>query len=238
MTKSYEAILLAAGSGTRLGDKQNKVLLTLDDSKRPIIDYAFRKFLEDEWCTHIIIVIRNQDRSMLELMFQEQYGHMPEKVTLVEGGAERQYSVKNGLNALHQKNSGYILVHDAARPFIQKELLHTLVNSAYENKAAIVAIPAKDTVKRVREQTVTETLYRPEIWQVQTPQAFSTALLLKAYQKAEKDNYLGNEEGELVERIGHTVKVVVGNSLNFKITTPEDLKIAKGLLLANREEVE
>lgn len=228
--KTYETILLAAGEGTRLGASYNKVLLSLSDG-RPLFDYALRTFLEDIMCSHIILVIRKSDEEIIQQNLEEIYKEIPSKITFVYGGTERQYSVENGLDALKVKNpdEGYVMVHDAARPFVEKKLLQELFLTVQKENAAILAIPAKDTIKKVQDGVVSKTLYRPEIWQVQTPQAFLSSLLVKAYKQAKRENYIGNEEGELVERLGHLVKIVQGNAYNFKVTTPEDLELAKGL---------
>lgn len=233
MSNSYTAILLAAGKGTRLGAVHNKVLLPLEEKNpRPLFDYALRVFLEDKHCAHIHFILRPSDESFIKEVLNQLYGEVPEKVTFVYGGKERQDSVKNGLDTVRDE---YVFVHDAARPFIDQEMVDALFLKAKKEGAAIVAIPAKDTVKRVRDEAVVETLYRPEVWQVQTPQAFRSTLLKEAYAKATEERYRGNEEGELVERMGQPVSVIQGKTTNFKVTTPEDLELAKGLIKIKRE---
>lgn len=231
MSKSYEAILLAAGKGERLGSTHNKVLLPLGKDKRPLFDYALRVFLEDECCSRVIMTIRQSDEPYIKQVLTHLYQEIPSKVYFIEGGKERQYSVEKGLEEVTDRQKGYVMVHDAARPFIHQEMVQSLFKQAQQTKAAVVAIPAKDTMKRVKSGEVVDTFYRPEVWQVQTPQAFQVDVLQEAHNKAKAENYLANEEGELVERLGHVVSVVLGSAFNFKVTTPEDLELAEGYLL-------
>lgn len=232
--KQYEVIILAAGSGTRLGSVHNKVLLPIGPEKRPMFDYSMKLFLKDDSCSHIILVIRESDCSFIEKAIKEIYREKPQKLSIILGGTERQYSVAHGLKALHD-HDGYVMVHDAARPFITAELLVQLFQAVKTDKAAILAIPACDTIKRVQSGKVNETLLRSEIWQVQTPQAFKSSLLLKAYRKADEEKFLGNEESELIERVGHSVRIIQGDTRNFKITSQEDLELAEGLLYMKNE---
>lgn len=231
---SYSVILLAAGKGERLGAVHNKVLLPLAD-ERPLFDYALRVFLKDQRCGQIVLVIRQTDKKVVEQALKQLYGKVPEKIVCVQGGEERQESVSNGLDTLSEQ-SEYVMVHDAARPFITQELVDRLFSKVLTTEAAIAAIPAQDTIKYIREEKVIKTLYRPEIWQVQTPQAFKITLLKRAYKHAAAEGYLGNEEGELVERLKEPVAIVKGDPLNFKITTSEDLLLAKGLFLVRNQE--
>lgn len=231
--ETYEVILLAAGSGTRLGASHNKVLLPIGPKKRPMFDYAMREFLKDDNCSQIILVVRKCDYAVIKDCVEEIYERIPEKILIIFGGSERQYSVANGLEVLKDPN-GYVMVHDAARPFITAPMLAQLFQEVKTHEACLLAVPASDTIKRVQNEQVQETLNRSEIWQVQTPQAFKSSLLLEAYQKAEQEGFLGNEEGELIERTGHAVRIIPGKTSNFKITSSEDLELAEGLLHLRR----
>lgn len=231
MSKTYEAILLAAGKGERLGAAHNKVLLPVGKEKRPLFDYALRVFLKDESCRRVILVIRQPDMLYMKQVLESFYHTIPKKLIFIEGGSERQYSVEKGLAEVSSRETEYVMVHDAARPFIDQKMIQALFKEAQATKAAVVAIPARDTMKRIKDRKVKETLYRPEVWQVQTPQAFHVNVLKEAHQQAKKEDYLANEEGELVERLGQQVSVVLGSPINFKVTTPEDLKLAEGYLM-------
>jgi 2-C-methyl-D-erythritol 4-phosphate cytidylyltransferase len=147
-------------------------------------------------------------------------------VIVVAGGATRQDSVWNALNAA-PASVEIVLVHDAVRPFIDRRLIDAVVAEAAAHGAAICALPIAETVKRVRDGAVVETLDRSELWSVQTPQGFRTALLREAHDKARRDGVVGTDEAMLVERLGHVVRVVPGLAGNVKITTPEDLRRAR-----------
>jgi 2-C-methyl-D-erythritol 4-phosphate cytidylyltransferase len=120
-----------------------------------------------------------------------------------------------------------ILVHDAVRPFVTRALIDRVVAAARANGAAICALPIAETVKRVRDGVVETTIDRSALWAVQTPQAFRTALLREAHEKARRDAFVGTDESMLVERLGHSVTVVRGLPENVKITTPDDLRRAR-----------
>ncbi|WP_277631079.1 2-C-methyl-D-erythritol 4-phosphate cytidylyltransferase [Atopococcus tabaci] len=228
MKADYEAIVLAAGSGERMGAAHNKVLLPLDGL--PIFAYALKVFLADPYCRHIILVIQEADRVYVERTLLRLKPKREIPLTLTTGGRHRQDSVYAGLKQLQEPEQGLVMVHDAARPFIKQENISELNACATGTGAAVLAVPAKDTIKRVVDGVVQSTLPRPEIWQVQTPQAFHKPLLLAAHEQARKEGYLANEEGELVERMGRKVRVVPGSYENIKITTPEDLVFAEGIL--------
>lgn len=228
MKDTYEVILLGAGAGIRFGANENKILLELN--QRPLYDYALSVFLNDQQCEQVVFVVQEMERLQIQHQVRNLYGSLPEKLTFVAGGSERQYSVKNGLAALNDPENGQVMVHDAARPFIDQEMVNTLLDAVKVEEAVIFAIPARDTIKVVRNQEVHQTLHRPVIWQVQTPQAFKSRLLIQAYERANQEEFVGNEEGELVERLNHPVKVVTGKELNFKITTATDFMIAEALM--------
>ena len=121
-----------------------------------------------------------------------------------------------------------VVVHDAVRPLITRRLIDDVVRAAIESGAAICALPIAETVKRVRDGLVEATLDRAELWAVQTPQAFCADLLRGAHERARRDGIVGTDDAMLVERLGHPVRVVAGLPGNIKITTPEDLRRARG----------
>jgi len=144
----------------------------------------------------------------------------------VAGGLIRQESVWNALQAA-PGDVELVLVHDAVRPFIDRRLIDAVLAAAAADGAAICAVPIAETVKRVRRGVVETTLDRSELWTVQTPQVFRTALLREAHDKARRDGAEGTDDAMLVERLGHAVHVVPGLAGNVKITTPEDLRRAR-----------
>ena len=143
-------------------------------------------------------------------------------VTSIIGGTERQDSVFNALQVL-PSDCEWVLIHDGVRPFASIELIENTWKAAQKTGAAIAALPATDTIKRVREQVVLETLPREEIWFVQTPQVFRKDIILAAYREARRQEWLGTDDAFFVERLGLPVAVVRGERSNIKVTTPEDL---------------
>ena len=139
----------------------------------------------------------------------------------VEGGKERQDSVYEGLKHV---TSNYVMIHDGARPFVKKDLLDRLVEGMEEHKAVLAMVPCKDTIKRVKDGKVVETLIRSELMQAQTPQAFDTVLIKNAYKEAIENNIQATDDASMLELQGKDVYVVEGDYDNIKITTKEDLK--------------
>jgi 2-C-methyl-D-erythritol 4-phosphate cytidylyltransferase len=145
---------------------------------------------------------------------------------VVAGGHTRQESVWLALQAAPAA-ARVILVHDAVRPFLTRALIDALIAAAERDGAAICALPIAETVKRVRDGLVEATVDREGLWTVQTPQAFRAAVLREAHDKARRDGFVGTDEAMLVERLGHSVRVVPGLPENVKITTPDDLRRAR-----------
>lgn len=148
------------------------------------------------------------------------------RVLVVAGGATRQESVWRALQAV-PGDPAIVVVHDAVRPFVTRRLIDAVIGAAERTGAALCALPVADTVKRVRDGLVEETVDRSGLWAVQTPQAFRLALLREAHDKARRDGVVGTDDAMLVERLGHPVRVVPGSALNLKITTRDDLRRAR-----------
>jgi len=220
----YQVIIPAAGQGKRMGAGKNKLFLHLNG--KPIISHTLKVFLEDEKCNGIILVIQPDDEAFFKKLLKTH--RTTKKIQMVFGGTERQYSVFNGLQVT--KEGSIILVHDGARPFIRHEVIHQLAEVAHEKGAAIAAVPVKDTIKKVQDFQVMETIERTSLWQVQTPQAFRFSLLLEAHHQALQENFLGTDEASLVERLQFPVQIVTADYDNIKLTTPEDLYIAEAIL--------
>lgn len=154
---------------------------------------------------------------------------LPRFITLVEGGAERQDSVFNALEQLPD-DCQWVFIHDGVRPFASVELMERTWKAALGTGAAICAVPATDTIKKVRSQRVVATLSREELWMVQTPQVFRKDVLISAYRHARQSGCVGTDDAFLLERLGEPVSVVMGERSNIKITTPEDLLWAEWFL--------
>jgi 2-C-methyl-D-erythritol 4-phosphate cytidylyltransferase len=220
---SYEVVIPAAGQGKRMNAGKNKLFIEL--SGIPIIIYTLRVFENDKNCQGIILAINPQE----EAYFSELINNYDLKKVkkLVPGGAERQQSVFNGLKHVDED---IVLVHDGARPFIEEKLIHQLTEAAAQYAGAIVAVPVKDTIKKVQGRSVVETVERSSLWAVQTPQAFRVSVLYKAHQAAEHEQFLGTDDASLLERMGEQVVIIEGDYDNIKITTQEDLYFAESIL--------
>ena len=163
---------------------------------------------------------------------RELAGRLPERslsIEVLEGGAERQDSVFNGLRRLPD-DCRWVMVHDGVRPFATLELLERAWQAARAHQAVVVALPATDTVKGVEDGRIVETLPRDRVWLAQTPQVFRKDLLTEAYRRARSEGWSGTDDASLVERTGAPVFVVEGEPTNIKITTPEDLDRAAWIL--------
>ncbi|WP_301110062.1 2-C-methyl-D-erythritol 4-phosphate cytidylyltransferase [Sporosarcina sp.] len=225
---NYTVMIPAAGSGKRMGAGQNKLFLEIGG--KSILYHTVSVFQEDPHCEEIIIAVKPDEQAAIQEIL-ERNGSV-KAVTFAEGGGERQDSVAACIAAY--KGNGIVLVHDAARPFLDSSVIRELVSKANDTGAAITAVPAKDTIKLAENGVVQQTLNRENLWLVQTPQAFQYEVLKGASDAASRDGFLGTDESMLVERFGHDVCVVEGSYDNVKMTTQEDLAIGE-ILLARRK---
>ena len=220
-------IFPAAGSGRRMKADRNKVFLEL--SGVPILLRTLRRFSAVPAVAELIVVVAKDEIAFVEEMLEKAQGLKPWRV--VQGGAERQYSIANGMAHL-AADADIVLVHDAARPLVSLAAIEAVISAAREKGAAIAAVRAKNTIKVVGEDgRVEATPARASLWEVQTPQGFRREILQRAYEKAAQDGFLGTDDASLVERIGEAVFVVESDYGNLKITTPEDLWMAEALLV-------
>jgi len=225
-------IIAAAGQGKRMGRGINKAFISL--LKKPVFSYSVQTFADCPLVDRLVVVAAPAEVSQMEAWLNAMKLSKPWHV--VAGGSERQHSIANALAALDQQD-GIIVVHDGARPLTEPDLVEEVIKAARLFRAAIAAVPVKDTVKRAAENGyVCETLDRSCLWAVQTPQAFEAAILYQAYRQAKNDSFLGTDDSSLVERLGIPVKIVTGNYSNIKVTTPEDLCIGETLLQTSSPE--
>lgn len=225
----YDVVIPAAGQGKRMKKGINKQFINLQD--RPVIVHTLQVFEQDPWCRKVIIVVNEREVDFFKELIE--VNNIRKVSEIVKGGSERQHSVYNGLKILTDEE-GIVLVHDGARPFIEQEHVHRLVEEASESKAAVLAVPVKDTMKRVRNGKVIDTVERSSLWAIQTPQAFVLSLIQYAHEKAQEKNYLGTDDASLVEAVGEDVTIVEGSYNNIKLTTPEDLIYAEAILQAQK----
>jgi 2-C-methyl-D-erythritol 4-phosphate cytidylyltransferase len=220
--RDVAVILPAGGSGTRIGSRTPKQFLRLGGV--PILALTVRHFARRVDVAEIVVAAPEALAAYTTRLLAQHVGAA--RVTVVAGGAQRQDSVWAGLAAVPASRD-VVVVHDAVRPFITPALVGAVVVAARRTGAAICALPIVDTVKRVHDGIVEATVDRAGLWAVQTPQAFRTALLREAHDKARRDGIVGTDDAMLVERLGHPVRVVPGLPANVKITTPDDLRRAR-----------
>jgi 2-C-methyl-D-erythritol 4-phosphate cytidylyltransferase len=215
------AILLAAGKGVRFSRKKIKLFAKIHSS--PVLIYSLKALSRHPLVKDIIVVAGASNKQRVAEMVRK-YG-ITKVIQTVKGGKRRQDSVRNGLKAVNNQTD-LVLIHDAARPFIDQKLIFSVVLAAKRNGAAIAGVPVKSTIKKgTRLHTVKETLNREHLWEIQTPQVFKRDLILAAYKRF--GNAEVTDDSGLVEKLGKKVSIVMGSYKNIKITTPEDLIIAQ-----------
>ena len=229
-------ILPAAGLGTRMSAGHStpgaaKQFLTLGGV--PILIHSIRAFTSLPQVTGVFVAVRTQEVERAQALLEE-HG-LQRVVKVVAGGDTRQESVSKAMAAINQTesvaSSDIILVHDAVRPLIDAETIARTIDAISRHGAAIVALPAIDTIKQVERTAdgaiIRTTIPREYIVQAQTPQGFRWALLRQAFAEAEADGFCGTDEASILERAGMTVAVVPGSPVNLKITQPGDLELAE-----------
>ncbi len=221
------AILPAAGLGTRMAGPQPKQFLALNGL--PILIHSLRAFAAVKRVTAIYVAVRKPEIERVQTQIAE-YGFAG-RVQVVEGGDSRQQSVSNALSALPAEADDIVLVHDAVRPLIDTATIDRTIDAVAEFGAAIVGLPAVDTIKQVERTAhgalVTSTIPREFIVLAQTPQGFRYGLLQRAFAEATADGFTGTDEASVVERAGLPVAVVHGSQVNLKITQQGDLELAE-----------
>ncbi len=229
---SVGAIIVAAGSGKRMGASKNKLWLKLAD--QTILAHTVERFATHPEIGEVILVVSEQDH--LEVSNWLSGVPYKQNVTVTIGGAERQDSVRAGLQLLGDSIQ-YVLVHDAARPFVTSEQIGAIIAQVRQNDATVMAVPVKDTIKVVNQTGIVEsTPARESLWAVQTPQAFRVSLLREAHEKAASAKRIGTDDAMLVEWLGQPVTVIRGSYENIKITTPDDLWLGEEILRRRREQ--
>ena len=218
------AILVAAGLGERMGANRPKAFLAL--AGQPLLLNAARAFEAAPSIDAIVAVVPAGELAAA----REVLAPVAKLHAIVPGGPRRQDSVLEGMKQAPEGFEGVVLVHDAARPLVEVALIESVARAARQSGAALPVLALADTVKRVRDGRIVETLDRTELGAAQTPQAFRFALLVRAYEEAFRDRVTLTDEAMAVERLGEPVVTVPGSPLNRKITTPEDLAWAESVL--------
>ena len=217
--KKVAVLIPAAGSGKRMGSVIPKQYMNVDG--QPMICKTVRAMADCPLVDQILLVTaKDQIETCGNLLASNLQDRQLSKVcAIVEGGKERQQSVFKGLEYFKDGNPPeYVLIHDAARPYITEEIIENTLNKIDETGGAVVCVKPKDTIR-----TADKTLDRNKLFAVQTPQGFQFDLIYEAHEKAEKEGFLGTDDAGLFERLGKKLSFVEGSYENIKITTPEDL---------------
>lgn len=218
----YTVIIPAAGLGSRMGLGFNKILLEIGGE--PVIKRTVMHFVNDSECTAIHLAVRAEEVGIMNELFRG-----IDKIKGIHiGGSERQHSIYNAL--INVEETDYVFVHDGARPFLTADVLMRIKEKVIDAGAVICGVQTKDTLKRVIDGKVVETLVRDEIIAVHTPQAFEYGILKKAYEHAKAHNLQVTDDSMMVEAIGKEVYLVESTYDNIKITTSEDLQLALRIL--------
>lgn len=223
---SNVAVILGAGSGTRMKSEKNKMLL--DICGKTVIERSVENFLNLSDVDEIIVTVREQDVDEFSKLLTD------ERISFVIGGSTRQQSVKNAIETID--DAELVIIHDGARPLVLEEDIDSAIKVAYEFGSAALAVPVKDTVKVVdKNGFVISTPDRSTLFAVQTPQIFKFDLYKSALEKATADGREFTDDCQLLEYAKQKVKMVVGSYENIKITTPEDIAVAEGILSKRAE---
>jgi 2-C-methyl-D-erythritol 4-phosphate cytidylyltransferase len=232
--QKVSAIIPAAGAGVRMQTNRPKQFLDLDG--RPILAFTLERFQKCPIIDRIILVTSEQDVAYAQKEIVEKC-HMTKVEKVVAGGERRQDSVRLGLEAL-EADDGLVLIHDGVRPLVSAELIARVIDAAKEHRAVITALPAKETVKEVDDNAlVVKTYERRKVWLVQTPQVFRYEDILMAHHRAVQEGWEATDDALLMEKAGIPVKVLEGSEENIKVTTPQDLELARFLLKGRRLKV-
>lgn len=232
-------IIPAAGLGTRMAPlssaKDAKPHLSKQFTElagTPILIHTLRRFAAVDEVTEIWIALRESEIEGFRDQLQKESGGVRQtRIELVAGGEHRQQSVEHALNAIAAASDDIVLVHDAVRPLVSREIIHDVIEAARKYGAAIAGLPAVDTVKQVERTAegaiIKATIPRAGVVLAQTPQGFRYDVLKKVFDEATADGFTGTDEASLAERAGHEVAVVMGSPRNIKITSPGDMELAE-----------
>ncbi len=224
---SIGVVLPAAGFGSRMGTAVPKQFLEL--AGEPILIRTIQIFLDHPAIDVVAVVLPAEHLDTARKQILDFFSQDQQQLLFTIGGDTRQQSVQNGLNALPADLYG-ILVHDGARPMLTPAVIDCCIEGINKHGAVIAAVPVKDTLKEVEQTIITRTVDRTRLWQAQTPQAMRRELLEQAFAHAAATDFIGTDEASLLEHAAIEVHVIEGSEQNIKITRPDDLALASGLL--------
>jgi 2-C-methyl-D-erythritol 4-phosphate cytidylyltransferase len=220
------ALIVAAGKGTRMGTEVKKQFIEIKGN--PVLYYTLKAFSDCELISDIFLVLSKDDINYCEKHILQKY-KFSKKIHIVEGGEQRQESVYNGLKAIG--NCDIVLIHDGARPFISGDVIKAGITFAQKHGACACGVVPKDTIKiRDNEGFSVSTPDRSFLFAVQTPQCFKYSLIMECHEDIKADSSLATDDTMIVEKYGHKVFLFEGDYKNIKITTPEDIITAEGIL--------
>ena len=222
------AIIAAAGQSRRMKKNVNKIFLPL--LNKPIICRTIKNFQDCGSIDEVIVVAQKSDIKKISEIKRE--FHFSKIKNIIEGGKERQDSVYNGLMSIRNaKNDDIVVVHNGSNPLAGQDEIADCISAAKQHGAAVAGFQLKDTIKKIKNGFVEKTIDRKGIYQIQTPQAVKYGLFVEAFKNAKKKNLKVTDDVSLIEALGKKVKIVNCSYENIKITTPDDLRIADGILM-------
>lgn len=224
---SVTVLVPAAGSGRRMGTSLSKQYLAL--AGQPIVARTLSVFERHPGVARILLIAPSDEVAFCRTEIVERFGFTKVR-EVVAGGAERQDSVRFGLLACGAAEDEIVLIHDGVRPFLSTAVIDQVIASAGQVGGCVVGVPVKDTIKEIEGGRIAGTPDRRRLWQAQTPQAFPFRIILQAHESAWREGFRGTDDASLVERLGLPVAMIEGSYRNIKITTPEDLVLARAFL--------
>ncbi|WP_101774020.1 2-C-methyl-D-erythritol 4-phosphate cytidylyltransferase [Peptostreptococcus faecalis] len=219
------AIIVAAGSGTRMNAGKNKQFI--DVNGKPLIAWTIDKFYKCRRIDEIILAIRKEDEDIINSVLLK---YNFRNIKIVYGGDTRQDSIYNCIKSIDSEPD-ILLIHDGARPMITEEIIVKSIEGSKKYGCACIGVPVKDTIKILdNEEFISDTPNRDLLWIAQTPQSFKFDIIKSSYINAYKKNLSATDDASLVEKFGYKVKMILGEYSNIKVTTPDDLKHVEYLM--------
>ncbi|MEF9934814.1 MAG: 2-C-methyl-D-erythritol 4-phosphate cytidylyltransferase [Clostridium sp.] len=221
------AVILAAGMGSRMNYGYNKQFIKINNKE--ILAYTLEAFNKCEDIDNIVIVASKNEVEYIKENVVTKY-NIDKVKSITVGGDTRQESVYNGLKKIGDPS--IVVIHDGARPFINKDIIKESINKAYQFGASTTGVKVKDTIKKGENNIFTETVDRTCLYSIQTPQSFKRDIILKCHEKAREEGFEATDDSMIVEKYGYSVSIVEGDYFNIKITTREDIFIGEGIIKA------
>lgn len=223
-------VILAAGKGTRMQHQQNISKQHIDLYEKSVLQRTLEVFLKTASIDEIVLVISEEEEDYVRSALLSQL-ETAKPIRIAHGGAERVFSAYQGICATDE-NAELVLIHDGVRPFVRVEEIEGVIQAARAQGAAVLAVPAKDTIKLAVDGVITHTPDRSQVYQIQTPQGFRRSLIQESYERliAAQSDWIPTDDASVAEHFGYPVHIVQGSYENIKITTASDLAVAEAFL--------